>query len=750
MDRPAVAVRKRVGGYVVGDTVGEGSFGKVRMGTHTDTEERVAMKIIDKRLVAKREYVRKNLRREAVVLQRLSHPNIIRLYEVLETSNNYYLVMEFAEGGPFMKYLCERKKLSERETRKFMRQLVSAVEFMHQADVVHRDIKVENFLLDEDMNLKVIDFGLSNIMGSDGLLKTQCGSPAYAAPEIFCNASYGPAVDVWSIGVNMFAMLTGELPFTVDPPTNMTKLHAKIMQGCTIPQHLTRECKDLLGKLLTADEKERISLCDVMRHPWINRGYTRRLYPSEFPNRLTNEQLDTSVISSLVSGGFTESVIRDAVTQNRPIAETAGYHLLRKRVSNGWGFPDGRLSVTNNQLGSPAEEVVDLESTSLIFTPAPPPAAGGSSRPCSSRSRPGSSRRSRPSSSVTKHDRAKSQLAAKPNTIEQENRLKSTHASDPKIPVPLLSIDARKSKPTPREDPPTREIVLEDMRKKLSHYLEKEVKNNEINTKDNNPVIVISRSIGENYSSDRQRHRQAIEIEDIVETLSIQTVCDSNISSGSPRKHVPKPDIETQVMGPSGASPPMKTAAQRGCMIIVNGKLAKGDLFSEDTLKKRSAWTSDAFRESPTPSVRSRALRRGPGVMHRSQTDPGQGYPSMTLEPNRESLSRMLKNRDTHAPYQSHGAFPAHRLGLYYSVTRPQHHYPGTPHESRRGGNQTTRTRSHTAPNGRSVPGVHLRHGPSTLRSAHFSGNKRLDSGNLGPGSDLSLPKINTYRVGCQ
>lgn len=96
------------------------------------------MKIIDKRLVAKREYVRKNLRREAVVLQRLSHPNIIRLYEVLETSNNYYLVMEFAEGGPFMKYLCERKKLSERETRKFMRQLVSAVEFMHQADVVHR------------------------------------------------------------------------------------------------------------------------------------------------------------------------------------------------------------------------------------------------------------------------------------------------------------------------------------------------------------------------------------------------------------------------------------------------------------------------------------------------------------------------------------------------------------------------------------------------------------------------------------
>ncbi|XP_033121071.1 serine/threonine-protein kinase par-1-like [Anneissia japonica] len=332
--------RKRVGGYVLGDTIGEGSFAKVRVGTHIMTHEKVAIKIIDKKLIAKRDYVRKNLRREAAMLQKLNHVNIAQLYEVLETQNNYYLVMELAEGGEFMRYLCDRRKLSERETRKYMRQLVSAVEYMHKAELVHRDIKIENFLLDEDNNLKVIDFGLSNVLGSDGFLRTQCGSPAYAAPEIFCSTSYGPAVDVWSIGVNMYAMLTGELPFTVDSPTNMTKLHAKIIKGCNIPEYLTKDCKDLLSRLLKADEAVRIKLGDVMKHTWINRGYSHRLRSCCYPNKLTEDHLNKNVVSYIAELDFTKKEVTENVIENNPTPDHAMYHLLVKRLANGWGYPE--------------------------------------------------------------------------------------------------------------------------------------------------------------------------------------------------------------------------------------------------------------------------------------------------------------------------------------------------------------------------------------------------------------------------
>ncbi|CAF4522892.1 unnamed protein product, partial [Didymodactylos carnosus] len=149
----------------------------------------------------KRNYLRANLRREASMMQRMQHSNIVQLHEVMETENSYYIVMDLVQGQEFVKYLTKKRQLDENETRRYIRQIVSAVDHMHRAHVIHRDIKLQNFMLDQNNDIVIIDFGLSNSLDEKGFLTTQCGSPAYAAPEIFAHQEYGPAVDVWSMYV---------------------------------------------------------------------------------------------------------------------------------------------------------------------------------------------------------------------------------------------------------------------------------------------------------------------------------------------------------------------------------------------------------------------------------------------------------------------------------------------------------------------------------------------------------------------
>lgn len=229
---------KRVGNYLIGSRkLGEGSFAKVREGLHVLTGEKVAIKVIDKKRAKKDTYVTKNLRREGQIQQMIRHPNITQLLDILETENSYYLVMELCPGGNLMHKIYEKKRLDEAEARRYIRQLISAVEHLHRAGVVHRDLKIENLLLDEDNNIKLIDFGLSNcagILGYSDPFSTQCGSPAYAAPELLARKKYGPKIDVWSIGVNMYAMLTGTLPFTVEP-FSLRALYQKMVDKAMNP-----------------------------------------------------------------------------------------------------------------------------------------------------------------------------------------------------------------------------------------------------------------------------------------------------------------------------------------------------------------------------------------------------------------------------------------------------------------------------------------------------------------------------------
>ncbi|XP_043542744.1 hormonally up-regulated neu tumor-associated kinase homolog A-like, partial [Chiloscyllium plagiosum] len=234
---------KRVGSYLIGRKLGEGSFAKVREGLHVLTGEKVAVKVIDKKKAKKDSYVTKNLRREGQIHQMIRHPNITQLLDILETENSYYLVMELCTGGNLMHKIYDRKILEEAEVCRYIKQLTLAVEHLHRAGVVHRDLKIENLLLDEKNNIKLIDFGLSNcagILGYSDPFSTQCGSPAYAAPELLARKKYGPKVDIWSIGVNAYAMLTGTLPFTVEP-FSLRALHQKMVDKDLnpLPPHLS-------------------------------------------------------------------------------------------------------------------------------------------------------------------------------------------------------------------------------------------------------------------------------------------------------------------------------------------------------------------------------------------------------------------------------------------------------------------------------------------------------------------------------
>uniref|UniRef100_A0AAY4CHT4 non-specific serine/threonine protein kinase n=2 Tax=Denticeps clupeoides TaxID=299321 RepID=A0AAY4CHT4_9TELE len=279
------------------------------------------------------------MKREARIHQMIRHPNVVLLLETLETENSFYLVVELCAGGDLMERICDRKRLDEREVRRFTRQILSAVEHLHRHGIVHRDLKIENFLLDEHNNIKIVDFGLSNTLKTDALaldlLNTQCGSPAYAAPELLAHKKYGPKVDVWSVGVSTFAMLTGTLPFTVEP-FNIKQLHQKMVNGemSAIPSDISKGAVQFVLSLLEADPAKRPSVKEAMEDKWLNEGYAKKpLSALSYKNRLRPEELNSSVLNDMAELlGFAVSDAIHAVINNKPSAAMATYHLLLKKL----------------------------------------------------------------------------------------------------------------------------------------------------------------------------------------------------------------------------------------------------------------------------------------------------------------------------------------------------------------------------------------------------------------------------------
>ncbi|XP_026706389.1 hormonally up-regulated neu tumor-associated kinase isoform X2 [Athene cunicularia] len=268
----------------------------------------------------------------------IRHPNIAQLLDILETENSYYLVMELCPGGNLMHKIYEKKRLEEHEARKYIRQLILAVEHLHRAGVVHRDLKIENLLLDEDNNIKLIDFGLSNcagILGYSDPFSTQCGSPAYAAPELLARKKYGPKIDVWSIGVNMYAMLTGTLPFTVEP-FSLRALYQKMVdkEMNPFPTQLSTAAINFLRLLLEPDPAKRPNIQQALANRWLNENYPGRAPPNvTYPNRIHLEDLSQSVLLHMTEKlGYKNSDVINTVLSNRASHTLAIYFLLNKKL----------------------------------------------------------------------------------------------------------------------------------------------------------------------------------------------------------------------------------------------------------------------------------------------------------------------------------------------------------------------------------------------------------------------------------
>ncbi|XP_041661605.1 serine/threonine-protein kinase SIK2 [Cheilinus undulatus] len=266
VQKPQIRGPVRVGFYDIERTLGKGNFAVVKLARHRITKTEVAIKIIDKTQLDAVNL--EKIYREVQIMKMLDHPHIIKLYQVMETKNMLYLVTEYAKNGEIFDYLAKHGRLSELEARRKFWQILSAVEYCHNRNIVHRDLKAENLLLDGHMNIKIADFGFGNFFQPGEPLATWCGSPPYAAPEVFEGQQYeGPQLDIWSMGVVLYVLVCGALPF--DGPT-LPVLRQRVLEGrFRIPYFMTEDCEHLIRRMLVLDPSKRLSVAQIKEHKWM-------------------------------------------------------------------------------------------------------------------------------------------------------------------------------------------------------------------------------------------------------------------------------------------------------------------------------------------------------------------------------------------------------------------------------------------------------------------------------------------------
>jgi len=268
-----------IGNYQLSSiTIDKGSFSKVVLANHILLKKNVAMKILTLSNIED-PYVLKNINREATIMSKLHHSNVVGLHEVCSTKDFFCLVMDFYPGGNLCDLVQDHPngKLEEKQARIYFKQMVDGLSYIHSQHIIHRDMKLENIFLNKEKTMVVIgDFGLSNFWKPGSNLKTRCGSAEYAAPEILDKKkNYDQAVDIWSLGIILYAMLSGQLPFEViGGYNNIKELSDIIMSGLTRENfeklgEVSVEVKLLISQLLVVDMNNRIKIEDVVKHIWI-------------------------------------------------------------------------------------------------------------------------------------------------------------------------------------------------------------------------------------------------------------------------------------------------------------------------------------------------------------------------------------------------------------------------------------------------------------------------------------------------
>ncbi|XP_048354514.1 serine/threonine-protein kinase MARK1 isoform X4 [Sphaerodactylus townsendi] len=326
-----------IGNYRLLKTIGKGNFAKVKLARHVLTGREVAVKIIDKTQLNPTSL--QKLFREVRIMKILSHPNIVKLFEVIETEKTLYLVIEYASGGEVFDYLVAHGRMKEKEARAKFRQ-------------------AENLLLDGDMNIKIADFGFSNEFTIGNKLDTFCGSPPYAAPELFQGKKYdGPEVDVWSLGVILYTLVSGSLPFDGQ---NLKELRERVLRGkYRIPFYMSTDCENLLKKLLVLNPIKRGSLEQIMKDRWMNVGHEEEeLKPYIEPEPDFN---DTKRIDIMVTMGFARDEIHDSLVNQKYDEVMATYLLLGRKPPE---F-EGSESLSSSNLSQRSRPSSDLNNSSM-------------------------------------------------------------------------------------------------------------------------------------------------------------------------------------------------------------------------------------------------------------------------------------------------------------------------------------------------------------------------------------------------
>nr|XP_056709821.1 serine/threonine-protein kinase MARK2 isoform X4 [Euleptes europaea] len=417
-----------IGNYRLLKTIGKGNFAKVKLARHVLTGKEVAVKIIDKTQLNSSSL--QKLFREVRIMKVLNHPNIVKLFEVIETEKTLYLVMEYASGGEVFDYLVAHGRMKEKEARAKFRQIVSAVQYCHQKFIVHRDLKAENLLLDADMNIKIADFGFSNEFTFGNKLDTFCGSPPYAAPELFQGKKYdGPEVDVWSLGVILYTLVSGSLPFDGQ---NLKELRERVLRGkYRIPFYMSTDCENLLKKFLILNPSKRGTLEQIMKDRWMNVGHEDdelKPYVEPLP-----DYKDPRRTELMISMGYTREEIQDSLVSQKYNEVMATYLLLGYKNS-------------------------ELDNDSITLKPRPQPDLTNSTAPSPShkvqRSVSANPKQRRFSDQVptipTSTSYSKKTQAANAENKRPEEERDRKASSTVKVPAsPLPGLERKKSTPSP-------------------------------------------------------------------------------------------------------------------------------------------------------------------------------------------------------------------------------------------------------------------------------------------------------------
>ena len=326
-----------IGNYILGQTLGSGTTGKVKLAEKIDDHSKVAIKIIKKSFFDSSPDVQRKIRREIALMRFLDHPHLLKLEEVCESPRHLYIVLEYAANGELFDFLVSRRSISSERALRFFRQIVYGLDYLHAHGFCHRDLKPENIMLDAANEIKIGDFGFARWMKSN-LAETSCGSPHYAAPEVIRGVRYdGRCADVWSAGVILYALLSGKLPFD---DTSVRNLLTKVKSGQYYMPDFEKPLQDLVSKMLTVDPSQRITIQQIKDHPAF-RMYSPEHYvfpkpiPLPFmPAPIDLTQVDNNIYKILLQLGYSsEEEIKSELTATTHNMAKVFYSMLMNQVS---------------------------------------------------------------------------------------------------------------------------------------------------------------------------------------------------------------------------------------------------------------------------------------------------------------------------------------------------------------------------------------------------------------------------------